>query len=143
MKHYKWTKLKIKNLIRNVLIFVFPSWKVFNFYILYMFSCSRSAQVSLWEKPRLKLISLQHYKHWNLIHAWSNNAYAGTVVFRPSWHRGSLQVRPTVPLMHVVFIFLIFSQPVFVLSRWCVFHLQLVMISWYTKSCLFMKRNIF
>ena len=59
-------------------IVVFLGIKVFNFYNSYMFPCFRNAQVTLVEKPQLKIISV----NWAL----------------PSLHEGSLEITHTVPL---------------------------------------------
>ena len=44
-------------------IVVFLRVKVFNSDDSYMFSCGKNAQVTLVEKPHLKIIQFQNYKH--------------------------------------------------------------------------------
>ena len=51
----------------------------------FIFSCSRNAQITFSEKPQLKIIGFQNYKHWYLIHTWSDQsdiAFNGTIVNR-------------------------------------------------------------
>ena len=52
------------------------------YFWLFMFSCSRNAQVTTVKKPQLKRISFKNYKHWYLIHTWSNTDFKCTVVNR-------------------------------------------------------------
>ena len=42
------------------------------------------------EKPQSTIISFQNYKHWYLIHTWSDKAILGTVVNRVTgqWIQG-------------------------------------------------------
>ena len=51
------------------------------------------------ENPQLKIISILNYKHWYLIHTWSDKAFDGTVVNRASLLGGSLEITLTVPLI--------------------------------------------
>ena len=50
--------------------------------------------------PELNKNSFQNYKHWYLIHTWSDKAFKSTVVNRalPSFHGGSLEKTFTVTL---------------------------------------------
>ena len=41
----------------------------------YMFSSSRNAQVTLVEKPQLKVIHFQNYNHWYIIRTWIDIAF--------------------------------------------------------------------
>ena len=45
-------------------IFFFLCLKVFYSNNFYMFSCSRNPQVTLVEKPQLKIISFPNFEHW-------------------------------------------------------------------------------
>ena len=47
-------------------------FKVFNLDNFYLFSWSIHEQVTALEKPQMKIISFQHYKHWYLNHTWSD-----------------------------------------------------------------------
>ena len=67
----------------------------------YMFFCGRNAQVNFVVKPQLKNISFKNYKHWYLIHTWSDEAFKDTVVnlTLQSLHGESLEITLTVPLI--------------------------------------------
>ena len=40
-----------------------------------IFSCSKSVQVNFVEKPKLKILSFQNYKHSTLIYTWLDKAF--------------------------------------------------------------------
>ena len=81
-------KTSIKMRINHICSYRYHSFRIFeqneSFYSdnSKMSSCSRNAQFTFVEKPQLKIISLQNYKHWYLIRTWSDKAYMGTVVNR-------------------------------------------------------------
>ena len=54
---------------------------MFNSDNCFVFSCSRDAPGTFEEKTKLKII-LQNYKHWYLIHTWSDKALIGILVSR-------------------------------------------------------------
>ena len=49
-------------------------------HIFHFFFYARNAQVTLAEKPQMKINSLKKQKHRYLIHTWSDKASKGTVV---------------------------------------------------------------
>ena len=76
-QNYPWNHYLI-HYVRNTVVFFY--WKVFKFDNLNTFSCSRNAQVTFEEKPHLKTISFFIYKHWYLIHTWSDKDFKGAVI---------------------------------------------------------------
>jgi len=64
-----------------------------------MVSYRRNAQETFTEKPQLKTISFQTYKHRYLILTWSEKVLKGTVVILTvsSLHVGSLEITLLVP----------------------------------------------
>ena len=83
-RRYPWNLYVINN-VEDILFFKFK--------IIPIFSCTKNEQL-LFKKPQLKIISFQNYKHWYLIHTWSEKAFKGTVVSpgiaifacRVTWH---------------------------------------------------------
>ena len=67
------------------------------------FLSARSAQVTFFEKPKMKINSWKEQKHAYLIYTWSDMDFKGTVVNRalPFLHEGSLKITLTVPLNNI------------------------------------------
>ena len=55
----------------------------------YMLSSSRNAQLTWVDKPQMKIIIFYNYKHWYIIHTWSDKAFKCTVVNRAITNWGS------------------------------------------------------
>ena len=86
------------SLSNNIKIFVF-------FLAFYIFPAVEVRKTCIFtaEKPQLKLIRFQNYKHCCLINTWSDKALNGTVVNRAlsPLHGGSLKILLTVLLKNV------------------------------------------
>ena len=75
-QQYPW-KLYLINNVENIVVFL--DWKVcISDIITVYFFCRRNPPVQIVEKPQLKIISFQNYKH--LILTWSHKAFTSTVV---------------------------------------------------------------
>jgi len=70
-----------------------------------MFSCVRKVQVTCIEKPKLKIIIFQNYKHWYSNNTYSDKGFKSIVVNRalPSLQKGSVKITRTVPLSIWIF----------------------------------------
>ena len=73
---------------------VFLDLKVFNFDSYYMLSYIRNAHSNFYRET-----SIENYKHWFLIHTWSDKTFKGTIVNRAlsSVQGGQFKIR-TVPV---------------------------------------------
>jgi len=81
----------------------FLGLKVFNSNSFYIFSFRKNAQVTFVENRQLKMICFKNYKHWYLIHTWSDwqrfegywwIVHSNLIVWRITWNYGFSPLNP-------------------------------------------------